>query len=127
MDTFDFPYHIVEDQYPTSSTVTQFGGGYQFASKPRGPDQITFKLNFKAMWFFETSPGVLDETSQPQINMKVLVDFYETHRLYEPFTYPHPRRGNLVCRFAKPLAVPKGIEGGKGQLEAFVVELILQP
>jgi len=127
METFDFPYHTVEDQYPSSSAVVQFGGGYSFASKPRGPDQITFKLNFQGMFYFTNSNGTLDGTSNPKINMKVMLDFYENHRLYEPFIYNHPVRGPLTCRFGKPLSIPKGIAKGKGQLEAFQVELILQP
>lgn len=127
METFDFPLHVVEDQYPESSATVRFGGGYQFASKPRGPDQITFKLSFDAMWFYESSPGVVDATVNPKINMQVLIDFYEAHRLYQPFIYPHPTRGNVVVRFAKPLAVPKGVKKGNGVLEAFQVELIQQP
>ncbi|MBN9551300.1 MAG: hypothetical protein J0H31_21145 [Alphaproteobacteria bacterium] len=114
MQTFDFPFHLVEDQYPQSSTVIQFGGGYQFATKPNGPDQITFKLTFKAMWFYERSPGVVDRD-------------YEAHRLYEPFYYPHARRGLVVVRFAKPLQIPKGVEGGNGQLEQVNLEFTLQP
>ncbi len=127
MAIFDFPYHLVEDVYPTSSSVMQFGGGYQFATKPRGPDQITFKLSFKAMWFYVTTAGALDANKNPKINMQKLISFYESHRLYEPFTYPHVRRGSLNCRFAKPLQVPKGVEGGNGKTESFQLELILQP
>ncbi|WP_287373474.1 hypothetical protein [Mesorhizobium sp.] len=127
MQTFDFPYHLVEDDYPSSSTVIQFGGGYQFATKPRGPDQITFKLSFKAMWFYELSPGVVDRDINPQINMQRMVEFYEAHRLYEPFYYPHRTRGLVVCRFSKPLQVPKGVENGNGKVEQLTVELILQP
>lgn len=119
METFNFPFHTVEDEYPASSATLKFGGGYQFASKPRGPDQITFKLNFKAMWF-GSAPNA-------QTNMQLLVDFYEAHRLYEPFIYPHPRRGNLTVRFSKPLNVPKGVEKGGGQTDPFQLELILQP
>ncbi|WP_181176982.1 MULTISPECIES: hypothetical protein [unclassified Mesorhizobium] len=127
MQTFDFPFHTVADEYPQSSTVIQFGGGYQFATKPNGPDQITFKLAFKAMWFFESSPGVVDAVREPQRNMQCLQDFYEAHRLYEPFNYPHPRRGLVKVRFSKPLQVPKGVEKGNGQTEQVNVEFILQP
>ncbi|RUU74357.1 hypothetical protein [Mesorhizobium sp. M7A.F.Ca.MR.362.00.0.0] len=127
MQTFDFPYHLVEDTYPSSSTVIQFGGGYQFATKPRGPDQIGFKLSFKAMWFFERSPGVVDHDREPQRNMQCMQNFYEAHRLYEPFYYPHPRRGLVKVRFAKPLQVPKGVEKGDGATEQVNIEFILQP
>ena len=118
METFDFPFHTVSDEYPVSSTTIKLGGGYQFASKPRGPDQILFKLSFKAMWF-----GTLNA----QIDMQAMIDFYEAHRLYEPFEYEHPTRGLVVVRFSKPLVVPKGIEGGGGQTEPVSIELILQP
>lgn len=127
MQTFDFPFHTVSDEYPTSSTVIQFGGGYQFATKPNGPDQLTFKLAFEAMWFFERSPGVVDRDREPQINMALMQDFYEAHRLYEKFYYPHPTRGLVVVRFAKPLQIPKGVKGGNGKTDQVNLEFILQP
>ncbi|WP_353645771.1 hypothetical protein [Mesorhizobium sp. WSM2239] len=119
MAVFDFPYHTIEEEYPVSSTTMKFGGGYQFASKPKGPDQIKFILNFEAMWF-STPP-------HPKLNMQTLVDFYEDHRLYEPFDYPHPRLGTVSVRFATPLKIPEGIKKGRGQVKPFKIELLLQP
>lgn len=127
MKTFNFPYHRVGDAYPQSSTPVQYGGGYEFASKPRGPDQIVFKLNFAAMWYFEGPPGFVDATREPERNMAALQAFYEEHRLYEKFIYPHARRGNVVVRFKKPLEIPEGVIGGNGMLPSFTIELTLQP
>lgn len=135
METFNFPYHFVQDRYPESSTVVQYGKGYRFASKPRAPDQIVFQLDFTAMWFFEDvtydSYGmpfrVLNANTEPRRNMQRLIEFYERHRMYKKFIYPHPRRGNLTVRFNKPLEVPKVVHDSMGLTESFKVELILEP
>lgn len=126
MQIFDFPYHRVSDEYPESSTTMKFGGGYEFATKPRGPDQMIFKLAFQGMWFYEAN-GAVDIATNPQINMRRLEMFYEEHRLYEKFEYPHPRRGMRVCRFKKPLITPDGIPGANGLVQSFTIELISQP
>lgn len=126
METFAFPLHTFATKYPESSATVTFGRGYSFASRPRGPDQKTYTLSFAGMWFYETAPGVVDTTSNPTINMAILDAFYQAHRLYEPFIYPHPAEGDVVVRFAKPLAY-KQKPNGKGQVEPFEIELILLP
>ena len=138
METFNFPYHgSPKETYPNSSQVVQFGKGYRFASKPKGPDQIVFTLPFNMMQFFENvsiDPGppivvtrTVNRTKMPLYNMQLLIDFYERHRLYKKFIYPHPRRGNVVVRFNKPLEVPATLQDGLGVTEPFTVELILEP
>lgn len=135
METFTFPYHSVIDRYPDSSPAMQFGKGYRFVSKPRGPDQIAFVLNFPHMWFFETitNPGqptetrTVNNTKEPLRNMQRIIEFYERHGLYKKFVYPHPRRGNLVVRFQKPLEVPEVERDMMGKTESFKIEMILEP
>ncbi len=124
---FDFPYHVCSDQYPESSTRVRFGQGYEFASLPQGPDQMTYRLQFPAMWFYEASQGVLDITENSTRNAGKLQAFYESVRLYDVFNYPHPSRGMVPVRFKKPLPELVGIPGGNGQVSPFEVELIEQP
>ena len=126
MATFNFPYHVLTVEYPESSARVKFGRGYEFASAPRGPDQVTYTLSFEAMFFFEDPPGTYDLTEQPVINMAVLENFYIVHKLYTPFLYPHPVLGNLTVRFAEPLSY-KIAKNGRGRVEPFTIKLITQP
>lgn len=122
---FNYPMHTFETRYPESSAKLQFGRGYEFASKPKGPDQVTYLLSFAAMKFFTTG-GVVNRTINPTINIAHLEDFYRQHRLYEKFIYPHPSDGNVTVRFKSPLTF-KQMFGGLGTVEPFSVELTTQP
>jgi hypothetical protein len=126
METFDFPYFTWTVRYPESSTKVKFGRGYEFASKPKGPDQVTYVLHFATMKFYESSPGVVDLNAQPKINIARLEAFYSQHKLYEKFTLPLPGKGNLVVRFNKPLEY-KVKENGQGTVDAFQLEVLTQP
>lgn len=126
METFDFPYFTWTVRYPESSAKVKFGRGYEFASAPKGPDQVTYILHFKTMKFFETSPGLVSTTIQPKINIARLEAFYNVHKLYEKFVVNIPGKGNLVVRFVKPLEY-KVAENGQGTVDAFTLELLTQP
>lgn len=126
MQTFNFPYHRSELRYPEDSAVVRFGKGYEFASRPDAPPQLRFLLHFPTMKFFVTAGGAIDRTTQPQINLAKLMDFYEAHRLYEKFIYPSPIKGNVVVRFATPLDIVP-LAGGGGACEPFTLELTGQP
>lgn len=126
MDTFNFPYHTLGVKYPESSAKLTFGRGWEFASKPQGPDQLNYMLNFDFMMFFELAPNLYDEDINPEVNMRKLELFYQKHRLYEKFYYPHPVEGNIIVRFQKPLEyVIK--KGGLGSVEPFSITLTTQP
>ena len=127
METFDFPYHSIEDQYPETSNPIQFGRGYRFASKPKGPTQYTFLLTFAAFRWFLDQDGVPDPAVQPHINIKALIDFYDAHMMHEYFIYPHPWRGNLRCRFKTPLKIPPAGPNSKGLVEGIQLQLIYEP
>lgn len=126
MAVFTFPNHAVGNKYPESGTKVQFGRGYEFVSAPRAPDQTIYTLNFQVMKFFVNPNGTLDLTTNPEINMAVLDNFYKTHRLYEKFTYPHPLEGNVIVRFNKPLTWSIK-EKGLGTVDPFTIELRYQP
>jgi hypothetical protein len=123
---FDFPYHKYSTEYPESSYRVKLGGGYQYSAPPSAPDQRIFKLKFAAMKYF-VSNGAIDVTTKPEINLARLEQFYNTNKMNQTFTYPHPVLGDLPVRFNKPLAIPEGLEGGDGVVLNVEVELIEQP
>lgn len=126
MDTFNFPMHSFETVYPESSTKITFGGGYEFASAPKAPDQVKYKLHFATMVYFTNPNGSVNRLLNPTYNIATLEDFYKEHRMFKKFIYPHPADGNLTVRFAKPLSF-KQKPGGLGTIEPFTIDLILQP
>jgi hypothetical protein len=126
METFDFPYFTWTVRYPESSTKVKFGRGYEFASKPKGPDQVTYILHFKTMEFFLNVAGNVSTTIQPKINMAKLEAFYNAHKMYEKFLINIPGKGNLTVRFVKPLEY-KIAENGQGTVDAFTLEVLTQP
>lgn len=140
-DTFDWPYHTPQDEYP-GGTTTKLGGGYRFAAKPTGPDEVICHLNFPSMFVYQLNP--LDQpnyTVEPQLNVFALEKFYRDQLMYKPFYYRHHRRGLIFARFNKPMIVPKtmkaepGKVGGRNvggvlyrvhQVEPFDMELLLE-
>lgn len=137
MKQFDFPFHKLSDEYPESSKSMSLGGGYSFASAPKGPDQITFHLDFEAMWFWVTLDGMHNSWIQPHINARRLQEFYEEHRMYKPFIFLHEIRGRRVVRFAKALPRFQPMTektmtctetGARGhQVQPFAIQLIDNP
>ncbi|BAQ50285.1 hypothetical protein [Methylobacterium aquaticum] len=143
METFDFPYHSPNDEYPGGSTI-KFGRGYRFAARPLGPDEVIVHLNFPTMFFFQRYAGepMLADVV-PQLNIRALDEFYKRHRMFEPFNYPHPILGTVIVRFNKPLIMPKKSGSSPGevggyrapdgtayrvhQVDPFDIELLIQP
>lgn len=126
--TFNFPAHTVGEKYQSDSGIrVKLGGSYQFDAPPVGPDQRIFTLNFESMVRLLDSSGAMDITTMREVNAGALLRFYEDHRLYKPFYYPHPWLGQIIVKFNTALELPKGIKNGNGWTEAFSVELIEQP
>ena len=144
MEIFDFPFHTPQDEYPGGSTI-KFGRGYRFAARPPGPDEIVTHLNFAAMFVFQANAGDPPEMGVfARMNIYALEAFYKRHRMFQPFIYPHATLGNKICRFNKPLIMPKTIKSNPGevggrvdpsdgrswrahQVEPFDLEILLQP
>lgn len=123
MAEFDFPYHLTETVNPDNSFRVALGNGWEYATETGDADQRIFKLSFQGMKFFVDAAGQIDENFEPQRNMKTLIDFYHSKKLYRAFTYEHPVYGVLSVRFNRPLPEPKPMIGGGGVVEEFVVEL----
>lgn len=143
METFDFPYHSPNDEYPGGSTI-KFGRGYRFAARPPGPDEVVVHLNFPTMFFFQRYAGEpMLKDVVPQLNILAVDAFYKRHRMFEPFYYPHAILGTVICRFNKPLIMPKKLSTSPGevgghrapdgtayrvhQVEPFDLEFLIQP
>lgn len=126
MQTYDFPYYEMENVYPESSAVVQFGRGYKFASKPSGPDQTLYTLHYTTMRFYWNADGTVNINQDIKMNMGKLDQFYRIHRMFTPFIFPHDLWGDVICRFAAPLSW-KVAKGGRGWVEPFTVQLELQP
>lgn len=127
MDTFDFPNFTWSVKYSESSATVKFGRGWQFASKPKGPDQVTYVLNFEAMRFFTNANGDLITAGAGRAyNMARLENFWLDKKLYEPFILPLPGKGNIVVRFSKPLEY-EILKGGGGLTKPFSLEVLSQP
>lgn len=141
-EIFDFPFCTPQDEYPGGSTI-KFGRGYRFAAKPNGPDEVISHLNFENMFVFQKNAGdAPDITVNPQLNVYALEAFYKRHLMYQPFQWKHPILGFKICRFNKALVMPKTIKSSPGmvggmmvagqpwrihQVEAFTIDLLLQP
>lgn len=129
LQTFDFPYHSIETVYPNNSFQVQFGRGYRFVSKPRGPDQVIWNLTFPGMVWYFNSLNSLNLTKNPQINLGKLEEFYKYHRLHEYFNYPHPTQGLQRVRFNTPLTIPAAdpAVAKSGLVRNLRVSLIYEP
>lgn len=126
MQTFNFPYHKFSTKYPESGNRVQLGNSYVFAAPPSGPDLRVFTLKFPVMFYYLNGAGEIDATQNPLLNMKVLENFYNEHKLYKNFIYPHPVYGNCTVKFNRPLEIPEGVHEGGGALNDFQIELMEQ-
>lgn len=124
---FNFPLHAQSTKYPETGIRIQLGSSYQYAAAPVAPDQRVITLSFNTMRYIESAPGVVDITTTPEINFGRLIRFYERHKLWAVFMYPHPMFGPIPCRFNKGLQIPKGNPGGTGTLQPFELELVEVP
>lgn len=129
MATFNFRVSGLEVQYPENSRVVSFGGGYEFASRPKGPPQIQYRLMLSGFgWFTENDEGLIPTPARyAQQNLFGLQNFYETHELWKTFTLPTDHWGDLTVRFSSPLKIPPVPKGNRGIVPDFDVTVKLQP
>jgi hypothetical protein len=128
MDIFPFVSFLFSDKQPVDSFSLSFGGAYTFTAAPDAPPQRTFTLYLAGFKYYVNTDGSLDLTTNATVNnLGALVAFYNLERMYKTFTFPHPVWGNINCKFAQPLEVPKGFPGGDGMVEAFNLVLIEDP
>ena len=126
METFNFPYHEFEEEYPDTGSGMKFGNSYEYRAAASAPPTMNITLTMTGMRYVFNG-NTLSDTLNPTLNIRVLDAFYHVHQLSEKFIYPHPVRGNLNCRFAAPLSIPKVIRGGPAILPDFSVKLVYLP
>lgn len=127
MSTFTWPNHTVATEYPESGFKVQFGNSYEYTEGPTAPDQRVFTLNFPLLKYYLNPSNVVDATIQPTLNMLALENFYNEHKMWKVFVYPHPVYGNVNVKFHKPLKIPPGIPDGGGATGSFSLEFIEIP
>lgn len=141
-ETFNYPYHTPQNEYQGGYSI-KFGRGYRFAARPTGPEEVIIHLNFPAMFVFEEEIGHgANADVEPTLNIYSLMFFYTRHLMYKPFFYNDWIYGQVVCRFNKPLIMPKTLKTSPGevggrivdgkswrlhQVEPFDIELLRQP
>lgn len=126
---FLHPQHLIQDEYPSGSTV-RFGRGYTAASKPNGPEEVILHLTFHNGLFFMQNVDKdmsINDVDLPHLNILVLRKFYLGVLQYYPFTYNHPYQGKLTCRFNKPLAMPKVRTGEPGAVGGLATGVAARP
>lgn len=124
--TFDFApnSHVAEEIPPEEPEVISMNG-WDFTAKPSIPYRAKFKLTLTGMrWYFNSDGTAYDTTTNPTLNAARLLQFYKTNRRFGTFTYPHEAYGDLTCRFALPVQLPKALPDSGGLLPPFEVVLI---
>jgi len=112
LQTFNFPYHSVQTEYPNRGLSVALGGGWEYTVKPNTPIAVDLTLTFAAMKRFDE--GLVLTDRQEDISLARLETFYREHEMHEYFLYEHPNLGNMVVKFSAPLVVPPGTIGGDG-------------
>lgn len=125
-DTFNFPYHRVITKHPESGSGIKMGKGYEYRQGDNAPEQMMYDLVFDSMQYFLVS-GVPSATPTPTRNIMALDAFYVANKMHKVFIYPHPVRGNINVRFAKPLEYGTPEKGGTGMIPEFTISIVEQP
>ena len=121
LPVFNFPFHLREVKYPQSSNVVKLGGNWDYATAPQAPDQREITLTVPALVYYTNSDESLDYTTNPQVNLGCLEQFYQSVRQFGMFTYPDPAYGNITVRFKTPLQIPRGEVGSQGSVKGLTV------
>jgi hypothetical protein len=124
--TFDFApnSHVAEELPPEEQDAVSMNG-WEFTSKPNTPYRAKFKLTMSGMrWRKNTAGTALDVATDPTTNAGRLLNFYKANRKWDKFIYPHEYLGNITCRFAEPVQIPKAMPDSNGLIPDFEITLI---
>lgn len=114
----------VETEYKSFSPSTSMGSSYQFSRSSDVPDLRYFNVTIPTMRFYFHPDGSFNLDYERATNLAWLEWMYNVCKLSKPFLFDHPVHGTLSVRFAEPLQIPKGIEGGHSCVEAITVRLV---
>jgi hypothetical protein len=125
MEIFNFsPNSIVPETIPRENSNVISMGGWLFSARPTSPMQRKFRLRLHGLRWYLNGDDTYDESSNTSINARALEQFYEDHEMWNPFVFPHPHLGDIVCYFASPVTVPAAIPDGNGWLEPLEITLV---
>ena len=131
METFPLDFFKLAYKDVDQHARVNFGGSYEFVSRPPGPRRRIFTLAFPALKYFFTAPGVPNRSTtasglyDPKKNLFVLEDFYNVHEMWKRFLLPIPDFGEIyTVRFNKPLEIPTAFDGGTGWVPGVSLEMI---
>lgn len=124
--TWDFcPDRIVPETLPPDRPTTVVSmNGWEFTAKPKVPYRRRFKLTLHGLRWYLNADGTFNSTTNPTFNARRLELFYQSNETWDSFTFPHPHFGNITCRFANPVNIPKALENANGLIEALEVTLV---
>lgn len=103
---------------PTGAVSCQIGVITNYQAATPGPQLFT------GMQLREVFAPSLDVTSAPPLNVGRLLAFYKQNRKWDTFTYNHEYLGQITCRFAEPVIIPKAAPNASGLVPPFEVILI---
>ena len=126
LDRFIWENHNFGTKYLEPFVHASVGpdGGQSFVPYKATKPVRNISLDFPLLLLQEADHAKLTGLAyRPDLDFNSLKDFYLKHKSYKPFIYPHPVYGDMVVRFAKPLALPKKNAGGIGVVQGFTIEL----
>lgn len=97
--------------------------GWEFSARPSVPYRRKFTVTLTGMRWYLGS-GTLDLTTNPKRNAGRLLKFYRENGMWDVFSYNHEYLGNILCKFAAPVNVPKAEPDSDGKIGAFDITLI---
>lgn len=124
---FIWKYYNWTTKYQPANYVTQFGGGWPYASKQIAPHQRIFTLTFESMCYLLLDQGVgyIDTETDKDRNLGALNEFYREHSLAVPFVWEHPAEGDITVKFKEPIELPEMREniGWSEQIKVTLIEI----
>ena len=126
LERFIWDYHNFGTKYVEPFTHANVGseGTQSFVPYTVNKAVRIFSLEFPLLLLQEADYSrYTGLTYRPELDFSKLKEFYIRHKSYKPFIYNHPIYGDMVVRFAKPLALPKKVMGGSGAVQGFTLEL----
>ena len=126
-ETFNFPFHSIEEAFPETGYSVKFGQSYEFRTGSSAPDQVVYTLNMSGLRYYQNPDKSFNRTVNPTTNILFFKDFYKAHKLHVPFYYNHEAEGQLRVRFKDPIKIPTAFTNSNGVIPTFSITLELMP
>lgn len=123
MERFNFPYHQFQTNYPDRGQILKMAGNWDYTVEPHAPVSREFILKFPLFKYFPEDEVAGLSVRERQYCANLLEDFYAQHETYKAFIYEHPRHGDQIVKFKKPLNLPSGKIGEEGVIRDITLTL----